>query len=126
MFKCFYGIKGLYCQCLANKLPDRLMARLASTSLHESRRVGQQFKFMKYFVYILKSLVANKSYVGMTNDLTRRLDEHNSGKHFYTKRYCPWVMIYSEEYDSLKGARAREKYLKSASGRKFLKELFSK
>lgn len=62
----------------------------------------------------------------MTNDLIRRLSEHNSGKHFYTKRYCPWVMIYSEEYDSLKEARAREKYLKSSSGRRFLKELFSK
>ena len=81
---------------------------------------------MKYFIYILKSLTARKSYVGMTNDLDRRLREHNSGKHFYTKRYCPWIMIYNEKYDSLKEARRREKYLKSSSGRKFLKELFSK
>lgn len=62
----------------------------------------------------------------MTNDLARRLAEHNSGKHLYIKRYCPWVMIYSEEYDSLEEARDQEVYLKSSSGRKFLKNLFSK
>jgi len=62
----------------------------------------------------------------MTNNLDRRLKEHNSGKHFYTKRHCPWVMIYNEKYDNLKEARKREKYLKSASGRKLIKELFNK
>jgi putative endonuclease len=80
---------------------------------------------MRYFLYLLKSNTANKSYVGITNNLKRRLSEHNSGKHFYTKRYCPWKMIYNEEYDSLIEARAREKYLKSSSGRRFLKELFN-
>ena len=80
---------------------------------------------MRYFIYVLKSLSAKKSYVGITNNLQRRLMEHNSGKHVYTKRHKPWVMIYSEEYDSLKESREREKYLKSAIGRKFLKTLFS-
>jgi putative endonuclease len=81
---------------------------------------------MDTFLYVLKSTVRCKSYVGITNNLDRRLQEHNSGKHFYTKRHCPWVMIYSEKYDSLDEARKREKYLKSTSGRKFLKQLFSK
>jgi len=81
---------------------------------------------MNYFLYILKSNIHQKSYTGITNNLDRRLAEHNSGKNFYTKRHCPWVMIYKEKYDSLKEARNREKYLKSASGRKFLKELFKK
>jgi len=81
---------------------------------------------MNYFLYILQSINYKKSYTGITNNLDRRLLEHNSKKHFYTKRYCPWKMIYSEKYDNLKEARKREKYLKSASGRKFLKELFSK
>ncbi|MFA6257435.1 MAG: GIY-YIG nuclease family protein [Candidatus Paceibacterota bacterium] len=80
---------------------------------------------MNYFLYILKSTVSLKSYVGITNNLNRRLAEHNSGKSFYTKRHCPWTMIYNEKYDSLKEARKREKYLKSASGRKFLKKLFN-
>jgi predicted GIY-YIG superfamily endonuclease len=74
-----------------------------------------------YFVYVLRSLSASKSYVGFTNNLVRRLGEHNEGKHFYTKRHAPWQIVYSEQYDTLKDARGREKYLKSAAGRRFLK-----
>ena len=55
---------------------------------------------MNYFLYILKSKISLKSYTGITNDLDRRLLEHNSGKHFYTKRHCPWIMIYNEKYVS--------------------------
>ncbi len=81
---------------------------------------------MSHFVYILKSESSPKSYVGITSNLERRLREHNSGKNFYTKRYLPWIMIYIEKYDSLLSARSREKYLKSAAGRKFLKGIFKK
>ena len=77
-----------------------------------------------YFVYILNSLSHKKSYVGITDNLERRLNEHNSGKHNYTKRYLPWELIYKEDYEFRIEARKREKYLKSASGRKFLKKLF--
>ena len=80
---------------------------------------------MFIFVYVLKSLTAPKSYVGMTDDLNRRLEEHNSGKHSYTKRYVPWEIIYKEEFSNYSDARKREKYLKSASGRRFLKKLFN-
>jgi len=72
----------------------------------------------------LKSCSVKKSYVGMTNNLTRRLSEHNSSKHFYTKRYVPWIMIYHEQYDNLTEATKREKQLKTSSGRKLLKTLF--
>lgn len=79
---------------------------------------------MNHFVYVLQSLNKDKGYVGMTNNLERRLKEHNLGLSSYTKRHIPWKMIYHEEYDSLKDARSREKYLKSSSGRRFLKEVF--
>ncbi|MEX1014749.1 MAG: GIY-YIG nuclease family protein [Candidatus Paceibacterota bacterium] len=79
---------------------------------------------MNYFIYVLYSKKFKKSYVGVTNNLERRLNEHNSKKSFYTKRYVPWEIIYSEKYDNLKSARKRERYLKSAAGRKFLKEIF--
>jgi len=102
------------------------MARLASTSDSESRRVEHRSFKMIYYIYVLKSQSANKSYVGMTNNLRRRLDEHNSGKHFYTKRHMPWTMIYNERYDNLVEARIREKYLKTVSGRRFLKKLFAR
>ena len=77
-----------------------------------------------YIVYVLKSKVTKKGYVGFTNDIDRRLLEHNSGKHFYTKRHKPWEVIYTENYDNLNEAVNREKYLKTASGRRFLKKIF--
>lgn len=74
-----------------------------------------------YYLYILKSKVKIINYVGITNNLTRRLKEHNSGKSSFTKRYLPWDIIYTEELLNRLEARKREKYFKSSSGRKFLK-----
>ncbi len=80
---------------------------------------------MKYFVYVLSSLKTNKSYVGSTDNLDRRLKEHNSGKTYFTKQHIPWKIMYTESFNSLFEARTREKYLKSASGRRLvLKKLF--
>lgn len=79
---------------------------------------------MNFIVYVLRSGVHKKSYVGVTNDLTRRIGEHNSGKHFYTKRHVPWEIIRTEAFDSFRVAHEREKFLKSTSGRRFLKKLF--
>ena len=75
-----------------------------------------------YFVYVLKSEVAKKSYVGITTDLDRRIKEHNSGKHFYTRRYKSWIIVYKEEFKDRNQVRKREKYFKSATGRRYLKK----
>lgn len=81
---------------------------------------------MKYIVYVLSSCVAKKSYVGFTDNLARRIKEHNSGKSIYTKRYKPWKLIYTEEFENYVDVRKREKYLKSASGRRIvLKRIFN-
>ena len=80
---------------------------------------------MEYTVYVLRSLRFTKSYVGFTNNLVKRLEEHNSGKSYYTKRYLPWKIIHTENYLSHAEAIKREKYLKTASGRRLvLKKLF--
>ncbi len=73
------------------------------------------------YVYVLKSQSARKSYVGLTDDVRRRLHEHNSGRHAYTKRHMPWIIVHHERCATLNDARTREKYLKSAAGRRFLK-----
>lgn len=73
---------------------------------------------MKYFVYILKSLKDGKHYVGITKDLNRRLEYHNSGKVKSTKYRIPFKLIYSEIHPSRLNARKREKYLKSYKGSK--------
>ena len=74
-------------------------------------------------VYAIKSLLFNYIYVGMTNDLDRRLCEHNNGENRSTKAYKPFILIYSEEFENRALARIREKYLKSGVGKEFLKSL---
>lgn len=73
-------------------------------------------------VYILKSVRFEKTYVGSTTDLKRRLDEHNSGKNTFSRRFAPWVVVYSEEVSDLHVARLREQYLKSTSGRRWIRK----
>ena len=76
-----------------------------------------------YFVYTIKSLKRNYVYVGLTSDLERRLIEHNNGKNKTTKPYIPFILIYSEKFETRAEARDKEKYLKSGSGKEFLKTL---
>ncbi len=58
---------------------------------------------------------------GSTNDLKRRLDEHNAGKVESTKRRKPFLSIYYEACIDEKDARQREKYLKSGMGKKYIR-----
>ncbi|MEK7120899.1 MAG: GIY-YIG nuclease family protein [Patescibacteria group bacterium] len=74
------------------------------------------------YVYTLKSKNFPKTYTGSTIDINRRIVEHNGGKNIFTRRYAPWVVIYKETFDNLSSARKREKYLKSAAGRRFIKQ----
>lgn len=76
-----------------------------------------------YYVYVLKSEVANKSYVGQTSDIEKRVKEHNSGKSSYTKKYLPWKVVYVEKFNSRIEAVNREKFFKSKTGRKTLKDV---
>ncbi|MDD5626509.1 MAG: GIY-YIG nuclease family protein [Patescibacteria group bacterium] len=67
-----------------------------------------------YYVYTLISKLKNKTeiYIGSTNDLRRRLRDHNNGKERSTKRYRTWNLIYYEAYITESLARLREKRLK--------------
>jgi len=64
------------------------------------------------YVYILKSTVDKELYVGSTNDLKRRIEEHNNGKSFSTSFRRPFELVYYEAYKSLEDARIREQALK--------------
>ncbi len=66
-----------------------------------------------FYVYILKSRKDNKRYIGSTNDLRRRMEEHADGKIFSTKNRRPLVLIYYEAFRSEKDARTREQKLKN-------------
>ena len=74
-----------------------------------------------FTVYILKSIKDNKRYIGFTNDLRRRLFEHNNGLVISTINRKPLELIYVEEFENKEEAMDREKFFKSGKGREFLK-----
>lgn len=69
-----------------------------------------------YYVYFLKSLSREKHYIGVSQDLKKRLEEHNSGSTKSTKPYRPWTIIYKEEFLDKHQAYKREFFLKSPKG----------
>jgi putative endonuclease len=78
-----------------------------------------------FTVYALKSLSQNFIYVGMTENLEERLQRHNLGYNKSTKRFVPFKLIYSENCETGQEARIREKYLKSTSGKRFLRSVLN-
>jgi putative endonuclease len=73
-----------------------------------------------FIVYVLRSMSHNLRYTGFTQDLERRLKEHNNGQSTFTSKYKPWEVIYTEKALNRQDARRREKYLKSAAGKRFI------
>ena len=74
-----------------------------------------------YIVYAIKSISKDWIYVGLTSNLEQRLKKHNAGHNKSTKPYAPFILVYSEEQTDRISARKREKYLKSGSGKRWLK-----
>ena len=72
-----------------------------------------------YYVYILQSEMDNSFYTGYTNNLERRLKEHNEGKSRYTSKKIPWKIVYSEEFGEKSDAIKREFFLKKQKSREF-------
>ena len=79
---------------------------------------------MFHYVYVLQSKRNyNGLYVGYSEDLKRRLQEHNKGLNFSTKPYAPWELIHYEAYKNEKDSKRREKYLKTSQGARLLKRM---
>ena len=72
------------------------------------------------YIYILKSLKNGRFYIGSTNDIERRLNEHNSGKSTYTSFSRPFKLIFSQEFDNLTIARKVEYKLKQFKSKKVI------
>ena len=78
-----------------------------------------------FFAYVIQSEIDGSLYKGHSEDLQRRLQQHNSGKTKSIKSKIPYILIYSEEFLTREESIKREKYFKSASGRRYMKKLFS-
>lgn len=75
-----------------------------------------------YYVYLLESEKDESWYIGYTKDLRNRFKSHNKGLNIATKNKKPWKLIYYEAYLERSDAKKREIFLKSGSGRRFLKK----
>jgi putative endonuclease len=74
-----------------------------------------------YFVYILTN-PKEQLYKGITNNIERRIAEHNNNESPGTRGKGPWKLIYSESCLNRKAARVREKYFKLGQGREYIHE----
>ncbi|MEQ1849026.1 MAG: GIY-YIG nuclease family protein [Candidatus Peribacteraceae bacterium] len=78
-----------------------------------------------HYVYILESLAhSNHWYVGVTNDLRKRLAQHNTGDSVHTNKFKPWKVKNYFAFENRNIAENFEAYLKSKSGRAFSKRHF--
>ncbi|MAG12660.1 excinuclease ABC subunit C [bacterium] len=74
-----------------------------------------------FYIYIIQSKKNGKWYTGSTNNLRKRLKQHNEEKSTWTKSLTPWDLIYYEACIDEEDTRSREKYLKSGMGKRYLK-----
>jgi len=78
-----------------------------------------------YIVYVIKSMMFSFTYVGFTDNLERRMKQHNAGKGRSTWPYAPFELIHTEIFGDRISARKREKYLKSTAGKNYLRSINS-
>ena len=74
-----------------------------------------------FYAYVAKSLNYDFLYKGHCENLEKRLKQHNSGMTVSIRKYIPFKVVYSEAFHTELEAIQREKYFKSAAGRRFLK-----
>lgn len=91
--------------------------------LHRESNDGPNHMNEFAYVYILESLTSSGGfYVGLTDDLARRLAKHNAGEVPHTAKSRPWRLKTALAFRNREKAAAFERYLKSPSGRAFSKK----
>ena len=74
-----------------------------------------------YYVYVLKSQVDGKLYIGYTTNLRNRLREHEGGEVLSTRARRPFELIFYKSYKSMEDAKRRERYFKTFQGKSSLR-----
>ena len=72
---------------------------------------------MEHFLYILKSKSADKFYIGISQNPERRLEYHNTLEKGFTSRYRPWVIVFTQEFNSKSNALKVERKIKNWKSR---------
>ncbi len=76
-----------------------------------------------WYVYVLQSKKDNQFYIGSTNDVQRRLQQHQRGENVSTAKRLPLELLYFEGHSLKKDALRREKYFKTSKGRTSLRQI---
>jgi putative endonuclease len=76
-----------------------------------------------YYIYILLNEAKSRTYTGVTDDVNKRLAEHNAGRVKSSQPYRPYKVVHIESFETLSEARQMEKFYKSTTGRRRLKEM---
>ena len=80
-----------------------------------------------FYVYLIKSISnPEQKYIGKTDDLKKRLTQHNAGYSIHTAKYKPWELVNYFAFSSKDAALEFERYLKTGSGYAFAKRHFWK
>jgi len=77
----------------------------------------------KGFVYIIRSETSKNYYIGSSEDPIKRLSEHNQGMVKSTNKKGPWILMFTQEYDSLREAKQVEYRLKKLKRRDYLERI---
>lgn len=76
-----------------------------------------------HHVYILLNDAKTRTYTGVADDVNKRLAKHNAGKIASSRPYRPYKIIHTESFATLSEARQKEKFYKSTTGRRRLREM---
>ena len=74
-----------------------------------------------FYAYVIRSINFNYYYKGHCENLEVRLSQHNSGATVSIRKYVPFEIAYFEQFETREQAIKRERYFKSAAGRRFLR-----
>ena len=78
---------------------------------------------MNFYVYILFSETLNQYYTGSTQDLNKRVNDHNNGWSKHTSKGIPWVLLYSLIFESRTEALQKENTIKKRGAKRFLADV---
>jgi len=78
-----------------------------------------------YYVYMIRSLASpDKTYIGFSENLKQRINDHNDGKSKHTAKYKPWKLVCYFAFENKQKAKEFEHYLKTGSGQAFARKRF--
>lgn len=78
-----------------------------------------------YYLYILKSEKINRFYIGITNNLQRRLRQHDSGLSKYTKTILPIKLAFFQTFEDINEVRKAEKWLKKSKSKSLIQKIIA-